>query len=96
MLGSLRSVWQHKEGAPAPAAGKGKIKDKDKIVNGNQAAAREATSKTVETGPDGTTTASPPEETPKFTLKPEPVENLRPLRVVVIGAGFSGIAAAIR
>lgn len=32
----------------------------------------------------------------KFTLKPEPVENLRPLRVVVVGAGFSGIAAAIR
>ena len=31
-----------------------------------------------------------------FTLKPEPVENLRPLRVVVVGAGFSGIAAAIR
>jgi len=35
-------------------------------------------------------------ETVKFTLKPEPVENLRPLRVVVIGAGFSGIVAAIR
>lgn len=32
----------------------------------------------------------------KFTLNPEPVENLRPLRVVVVGAGFSGIAAAIR
>ncbi|KAK5655432.1 hypothetical protein OQA88_5703 [Cercophora sp. LCS_1] len=32
----------------------------------------------------------------EFTLKQEPVENLRPLRVVVVGAGFSGIAAAIR
>ncbi|KAK0632553.1 hypothetical protein B0T14DRAFT_560233 [Immersiella caudata] len=32
----------------------------------------------------------------RFTLKQEPVENLRPLRVVVVGAGFSGIAAAIR
>ena len=31
-----------------------------------------------------------------FTLKAEPVENLRPLRVVVVGAGFSGIVAAIR
>ena len=31
-----------------------------------------------------------------FTLKEEPVENLRPLRVVVVGAGFSGIVAAIR
>lgn len=33
---------------------------------------------------------------PKFALKDVPVENLRPLRVVVIGAGFSGICAAIR
>jgi len=31
-----------------------------------------------------------------FTLKPEPVENLRSVRVVVVGAGYSGIAAAIR
>ena len=31
-----------------------------------------------------------------FTLKDIPVENLRPLRVVVIGAGYSGIGAAIR
>ena len=34
--------------------------------------------------------------TPAFALKNEPVENLRPLRVVVVGAGFSGIVAAIR
>jgi NADPH-dependent 2,4-dienoyl-CoA reductase/sulfur reductase-like enzyme len=34
--------------------------------------------------------------TPAFTLRNEPVENLRPLRVVVVGAGFSGIVAAIR
>lgn len=33
---------------------------------------------------------------PAFTLRDEPVENLRPLRVVVVGAGFSGIVAAIR
>ncbi|KAK3366921.1 hypothetical protein B0T24DRAFT_722801 [Lasiosphaeria ovina] len=33
---------------------------------------------------------------PLFTLKPVPVENLRPLRVVVVGAGFAGILAAIR
>ncbi|KAK3393171.1 hypothetical protein B0H63DRAFT_425007 [Podospora didyma] len=31
-----------------------------------------------------------------FTLNNEPVENLRPLRVVVVGAGFAGICAAIR
>lgn len=31
-----------------------------------------------------------------FTIKDAPVENLRPLRVVVVGAGFSGILAAIR
>ena len=31
-----------------------------------------------------------------FTLKNEPVENLRSLRVVVVGAGFAGICAAIR
>ncbi|KAK0751690.1 hypothetical protein B0T18DRAFT_403175 [Schizothecium vesticola] len=34
--------------------------------------------------------------TPAFTLRNEPVENLQPLRVVVVGAGFSGIVAAIR
>jgi hypothetical protein len=32
----------------------------------------------------------------QFALKNFTVENLRPLRVVVIGAGFSGILAAIR
>ena len=31
-----------------------------------------------------------------FTLKEEPLENLRPLKVRVIGAGYSGIYAAIR
>jgi hypothetical protein len=31
-----------------------------------------------------------------FSIKDAPVENLRPLRVVVVGAGFSGILAAIR
>ncbi|KAK0668115.1 hypothetical protein QBC41DRAFT_394523 [Cercophora samala] len=31
-----------------------------------------------------------------FVLKDTPVENLRPLRVIVVGAGFSGILAAIR
>ena len=31
-----------------------------------------------------------------FTLKQAYAENLRPLRVVVIGAGYSGIGAAIR
>ncbi|KAL8370154.1 hypothetical protein RB595_000507 [Gaeumannomyces hyphopodioides] len=33
---------------------------------------------------------------PAFTLKEAPVENLRPLKVRIIGAGFSGILAAIR
>ena len=33
---------------------------------------------------------------PKLTLKDATVENLRPLRVVMVGAGFSGICAAIR
>jgi hypothetical protein len=31
-----------------------------------------------------------------FTIKDATVENLRPLRVVMVGAGFSGICAAIR
>lgn len=31
-----------------------------------------------------------------FALKEEPVENLRPLKVRVVGAGYSGICAAIR
>lgn len=31
-----------------------------------------------------------------FSLKNVPVENQRPLKVRVIGAGFSGICAAIR
>jgi NADH dehydrogenase FAD-containing subunit len=31
-----------------------------------------------------------------FTLKDAPIENQRPLKVVVIGAGYSGILAAIR
>lgn len=34
--------------------------------------------------------------TTDFTLKEEPVENLRRLKVRVVGAGFSGICAAIR
>ncbi|KAK4154652.1 hypothetical protein C8A00DRAFT_32545 [Chaetomidium leptoderma] len=32
----------------------------------------------------------------EFTIKDVPIENLRPLKVVVVGAGFSGILAAIR
>jgi hypothetical protein len=32
----------------------------------------------------------------KFTLKDVPVENQRPLKVVIIGAGFSGIYSTIR
>ncbi|KAM0588527.1 hypothetical protein ACHAQF_003345 [Verticillium nonalfalfae] len=31
-----------------------------------------------------------------FTIKDEPIENLRPLKVIVIGAGFSGIYTTIR
>ncbi len=31
-----------------------------------------------------------------FVLSDVPVENLRPLRVIVVGAGYSGISAAIR
>jgi hypothetical protein len=31
-----------------------------------------------------------------FTLKDEPIENLRPLKVRVIGAGYSGIYLGIR
>lgn len=34
--------------------------------------------------------------TTAFPLKEEPVENLRPLKVRVVGAGFSGICLAIR
>ncbi|KZM18733.1 uncharacterized protein EKO05_0006626 [Ascochyta rabiei] len=34
--------------------------------------------------------------TGSFTIKDEPIENQRPMRVVVIGAGFSGIYTTIR
>lgn len=43
-------------------------------------------------GSDGNTTNG----TTSFTLKEEPVENLRRLKVRVVGAGFSGICAAVR
>ena len=33
---------------------------------------------------------------PPFTIKDEPIENLRPLKVRVIGAGYSGIYLGIR
>jgi cation diffusion facilitator CzcD-associated flavoprotein CzcO len=33
---------------------------------------------------------------PLFTIKDEPVENLRPLKVRVIGAGYSGIYLGVR
>ncbi|EWG38643.1 hypothetical protein FVEG_01817 [Fusarium verticillioides 7600] len=36
------------------------------------------------------------ENRPKFTLKDTPVENQRPMRVVIVGAGFSGIYSTIR
>ena len=32
----------------------------------------------------------------QFTIKDEPIENLRPLKVRVIGAGYSGIYLGIR
>jgi ribulose 1,5-bisphosphate synthetase/thiazole synthase len=32
----------------------------------------------------------------ELLLKEAPVENLRPLKVIVVGAGFSGILMAIR
>ncbi|KAF9785639.1 hypothetical protein IL306_005027 [Fusarium sp. DS 682] len=35
-------------------------------------------------------------ENTTFAIQDAPVENLRPLRVVLIGTGFSGILAAIR
>ena len=31
-----------------------------------------------------------------FTLKDVPVENQRPMKVIIIGAGFSGIYTSIR
>jgi len=31
-----------------------------------------------------------------FTIKDEPIENLRPLKIRVIGAGYSGIYLGIR
>ena len=37
--------------------------------------------------------SSPPEA---FSIKDEPIENQRPMRVIVIGAGFSGIYKTIR
>lgn len=43
-----------------------------------------------------TNAADPATDTDTFHLKDEPVENFRPLRVVVIGAGFSGIYMGIR
>lgn len=47
-------------------------------------------------GVNGTNGVNGHKPSVKFTLKDVPVENLRPLRVVVVGAGFSGICAAIR
>lgn len=41
--------------------------------------------------PDGDTT-----ETPSLSIKDTPVENFRKMRVVVIGAGFSGIYLGVR
>jgi len=42
-------------------------------------------------------TSAPVEaESGEYALKEEPLENLRPLKVRVIGAGYSGIYAAIR
>ncbi|KAM5347635.1 hypothetical protein ACJ41O_007459 [Fusarium nematophilum] len=43
-----------------------------------------------------TNSVPPGEAAAKFTLKDTPVENQRPLRVVIIGAGFSGIYSTIR
>jgi len=43
-----------------------------------------------------TTQNGPGENRPKFTLKDTPVENQRPMRVVIVGAGFSGIYSTIR
>lgn len=37
-----------------------------------------------------------PSATPRFTCKEEPVENQRPLKVRVIGAGVSGVYLGIR
>jgi hypothetical protein len=42
------------------------------------------------------TPSSSGENPTKFTLKDTPVENQRPMRVVIIGAGFSGIYSTIR
>jgi NADPH-dependent glutamate synthase beta subunit-like oxidoreductase len=36
------------------------------------------------------------EYSPSFELKNSPVENFRPMKVIVIGAGFSGIYCGIR
>lgn len=98
MLGPLRSLWQRKrekEKEPVTPPSR-KLKD----VNGTKASVQHKEnlpiSKPAKTNGTTPSETRPEAETAKFTLKPEPVENLRPLRVVVIGAGFSGIVAAIR
>lgn len=40
--------------------------------------------------------ASMKNETVPFTVKDEPVENQRRMRVIIIGAGFSGIYTTVR
>lgn len=40
--------------------------------------------------------ASLKKDTVPFTIKDEPVENQRRLRVIIIGAGFSGIYTTVR
>ncbi|EKG11169.1 Flavin-containing monooxygenase-like protein [Macrophomina phaseolina MS6] len=47
-------------------------------------------------GINGHTTSSKPTNPTTFQLHNAPVENLRPLRVIVIGAGYSGIYCGIR
>jgi hypothetical protein len=36
------------------------------------------------------------EFTPPFILKEEPIDNLRPIKVRALGAGFSGIYLGVR
>lgn len=50
----------------------------------------------MDSTPDTTRGIDPAADRPAFFMKDEPIENLRPLKVRIIGAGLSGVYLGIR
>jgi len=67
-------------------------KDLDAVLN---KAIPSTTTKRVDS-PTNSNFASPSSSSAGFTLHDVPIENLRPLKVIVVGAGYSGIYHGIR